>query len=108
MWNFFPDFLWSLGLENNVNKKKTAFEAISMSVRVFILLSTDMHSLTRTLIVQAICMGPLLPTISTLWIWLFARASRAGWVMSVFCRKTGDTFHYDLFNDGIFMAKKKN
>lgn len=43
--------------------------------------------LSNTLIVQAIWMGPLLPTISTLRTWLFSRASRAGWVMSVFCRK---------------------
>lgn len=33
-------------------------------------------------------MGPLLPTISTLRTRLSARASKAGWVMSVFCRGT--------------------
>jgi len=36
--------------------------------------------------VQAICKGPLLPTISTLRTLLSARASRDRWVMSVFCR----------------------
>lgn len=41
----------------------------------------------QTLIVQATCMGPLLPTIRTLRIWLCAKTSRAGWVMSVFCTK---------------------
>ena len=39
----------------------------------------------------AICRGPLRPTISTLRTWLWARASRDLWVMSVFCRAHGTT-----------------
>lgn len=63
---------------------------------VFILLSNTYS----TLIVQATCMGPLLPTISTLRTWLSARASKAGWVMSVVCRKTGEILYYSLLKTG--------